>query len=672
MIMSANKLVIPRASTPTTKNLILFDENQIPMLQWIKSHLRALCLTMVVTLGTTAGSVGGQASESVKIEAVGPPATAKLVSKQTYPQSANESAQKKDPNTEKQELPLRVVWLELSQVIRDAPPPFAWVTSKGIGLTIRDIIKLLEKVANDERYLGVVLNLDRLMLGLSQINEISAAVDAVRASGKHVMAFAEQYCFSSYLLASSADTILLHRKGLVELTGMSLEEMYLLGLFEKLGIKADFVQVGKYKGFDEAWTRSQPSEAWNLNIDALIDDLYGQIVERIADRRMMSHEEVEQLFADSLAMSETDYLERRVIDQIVDRDLIEATKLVYGDHFVWEKAEPVCNDHNNRYDSPFAVFSLLLQESTIHIRRNSLAVIHARGVIHSGRSGCKYPFFGGESIGSSSLLETLGDIGDNDLVKGAVIHLDSPGGSAIASEVLWQAVQKVGRKKPVFVSVGALAASGGYYIACAANEIYVAPHSIIGSIGVGGGKVTLGSLYEKIGVSVHRRSRGALGDMFNSVNTFTPNERAMLQTILQRIYEQFTERVVLGRGNRVSDIDAIAQGRLFTGRQAVKNGMADHIGNLENALVAMAEQLGLKEGEYDVVRMPPPISLSEYLENLFNSQIHVSAAQTGLIQTVRELLGSKTWPAAQAVLNGLMLLRNEPVLTLMPYVIVAE
>lgn len=672
MIMGTGKPMVPKISTPTTDDLTLLGENPIPMLQWIKLHTRALCLTMMVALGTIAESVGGQASEIAQIGAVDPPATAKPVPTQTSPLPTNEPGQKKELYAEKQKRSPKVVWLDLSQVIRDAPLPFAWITSKGVGLTIRDIIKLLDKVANDDRYLGVVLNLDRLRLGLSQINEISAAVDAVRISGKHVMAFAEQYCLSSYLLASSADTILLHRKGLVELTGMSLEEMYLLGLFEKLGIKADFVQIGKYKGFDEAWTRNQPSEAWSLNIDALLDDLYGQIVERIADRRMMDPEYVEQLFADSLTMSETDCLKRRVIDQLVDRDLIEATKLAYGDHFVWEKAEPTGNDHNRHYSSPFSVFSQLLQESKIHIHRNSIAVIHAHGVIHGGHSGYEYPFFGGESIGSSTLLETLDDISANDLIKGAVIHIDSPGGSAIASEVIWQAVRKVGIKKPVFVSVGPLAASGGYYIACAAEEIYVAPQSIIGSIGVGGGKVTLGSLYEKIGISVHRRSRGALGDMFNSVNTFTSDERATLQTMLQRIYEQFTARVMLGRGSRVNDIDAIAQGRLFTGRQAVKNGMADHMGNIENALVAMAEQLGLKEGEYDVVRMPPPMSLSQYLENLFNSQLQVSTAQAGLMQTAKKLLGSKTWPTAQAVLNGLMLLRNEPVLTLMPYVIATD
>ncbi len=579
-----------------------------------------------------------------------------------------------EPVTDEPEQPAEppiplVGWLELSETLPEAPPPFAFVAPEEVGPTLSDVIDQLDTVASDDRYIGVVVFLDRPMLTLSQIDAISDALDAVRAEGKHVMAFAEQYTLGTYLLACSADTILLQRKGEVWMFGFGVEEIYLVGLLDKLGMQADLVQVGEFKGAEEPWTRTGPSDAWNQNIDALLNDLYGQVVGRIAERRGMSDDEVEQVFADSLLMSDTDYVQRRVIDQLTDRDLIEATELAYGDEFEWDETMGGPGD-TARVDNPFAMFRMLFQEPKTQVRRQSIALINAAGPIHSGESAYGEGLFGGENIGSQTMVEVLGDVRDNDLIKGAVIRLDSPGGSAIASEMIWQAIREVGETKPVFVSVGSMAASGGYYIACGADEVFVVPHSIVGSIGVVGGKIILGGLYDKIGVAVHRRSRGPLADMFNSVTVFTPQQRTVLEAALNRIYAQFTQRILLGRGNRIGDIDAVARGRLFTGKQAVQNGLADRIGDLDDALTAMAEQLDLEPGTYDVVTMPPPMSLAEFLEKTFDLRSRPVAVQVGMIEAARSVLGPDVWRSARSVLNGLMLLRHEPVLVLLPTVIV--
>ena len=264
-----------------------------------------------------------------------------------------------------------------------------------------------------------------------------------------------------------------------------------------------------------------------------------------------------------------------------------------------------------------------------------------------------------------------------------ILRIDSPGGSALASEVIWQAVRELGKTKPVYVSIGPMAASGGYYIACAGDKIYADEDSIVGSIGVVGGKIVLGGLYEKIGLSVYRRSRGPMGDMFNSVEPFTKDQRVALEKAFARTYDQFKDRVTTGRGKRLADFDAVAQGRIFTGRQAVANGLIDKIGGVDLATRELAKAVELTPGNYDLVDLPAPMSLPEYLSQFLDigasypggpASIYPGASleQAGLIATARTLLGDRAWRQACGVLNGMSLLSREHVLTLMPTVIVVK
>lgn len=557
----------------------------------------------------------------------------------------------------------RVGWLELSGELPERDAPYAWASGGRGGASLRRVVQALQQAARDDGYAGVVIYLDEPLLDFAQVSEISEAVKALRDAGRKVLVFAQSYDLPSYLLACSADLVLLQHRGELELAGLSVEELYLAGLLEKIGVKADLCQVGRFKGADEPLTRTGPSEAWTQNIDSLLDDLYEQVLRRVSTGRNLSREQVEHLLAQCWTMTDQQYLEQGLIDQLVDRDLVEATGEQFGDNFEWTDLLD-SGDSEQDVDNPFVMFRLLFQEPEVRIRRASLALVHMTGPIAQGEGDVDGGF--GGMVGSRTMTRALGDAKDNPKIKGVVLRIDSPGGSALASELIWQAVRELSDAKPVFVSIGSMAASGGYYIASGGKVIYVSPDSLLGSIGVVGGKMTLGGLYEKVGISVYRRSRGPNSDMFNSVEPFTLEQRAALENTLRRIYDQFTDRVLSGRGKRLKDIDPVAHGRVFTGRQAVENGLADRVGGVEAALAGLAEEVGLEPGKYDVIDLPLPRSFSEVLEEFFSMPgLRVQGAPS-VLGAARLALDPRAWRAVQPVLAGLALLRDEPVLAIMP------
>jgi len=593
------------------------------------------------------------------------------LSKTTSVIDSDKTTENPDTDTaQDDQAPSWVGWIELSGSLRDSPPPFAWVGPEQAGASLASILHALGRVARDDDYAGVVIRLDDPRLTFSQIDEITQALTLIRDAGRKVLVFADQYDLRGYLLACGGDQILLQHKGQLELSGLAVEEVYLAGLLDKLGMKADFLQVGRFKGAAEPLTLTGPSNAWSQNIDGVLNDLYDQVIERITSGRGLTRQQVEQLWAKSWAMSDEDYVESGLVDHLAHRDLIGVTGEVFGDQFSWIDLLDQHGPHQNM-DNPFTLFKLLFQDAKPKVRRPSIAIIHAQGPIGRGDGGGDS--FGGQSIGSESMIDALNLAKDNHLIKAVLLRIDSPGGSALASELIWQAVREVGCVKPVYVSVGAMAASGGYYIACAGDRVYVSPDTIVGSIGVVGGKITLGGLYDKVGVTVHRRSRGPLGDMFNSVEPFTAEQRSTLLASVQLIYEQFIDRITIGRGQRIADIASVAQGRLFTGRQAVDNGLVDKIGGLETALADLAAKAGFEPDRYDVIHLPAPKSLPEFLEEMF------SVSMTGprlnlnlhtLVQGARAALGANAWRAVQPVVTGLMMLRHEPILVIIPAAIV--
>lgn len=576
-----------------------------------------------------------------------------------------------------------VGWLELSGELAEEPPPFAWVKSGEGRPRLRDVLAQLRFVAEDQRYLGVVIHLDQPVLHLTQIDQLADAIAAVRKAGKKALVFSEAYDLPTYLLASSADRVLMQHRGIIELAGLSIEEMYLAGLLEKIGLKADMVQVGAYKGAEEPLTRTGPSPQWNQNMDALLDDLYGRLVDRLAANRGMKRADFEKAMTDSWQLDDAELVKRGLIDQSVNRDLTDATAAHFGEEFSWDE-DMGRGPEVAPLDNPFALMKLLMESQAPRATRPSLALIHAYGPITSGdstagRSPSRAGMFGGPSIGSRTIAEALADAAEDPNIRGIVLRIDSPGGSALASEVIWQALREAGREKPIYVSIGSMAASGGYYMASAGHEIYVSPDSIVGSIGVVGGKIVMGGLYEKIGVGVHRRSRGPLGDVFNSVTPFTPEQRGLIEASMKRVYEQFLDRVRSGRGKRLANAALVAEGRLFSGAQAVRNGMADKLGGVDDCVRALARVVNLEEGRYDVINLPAPLSLAEYLDQVFGDvRAPMSGGSVASLEAAwslglfERLSGPGVWPRLSELARGLTMLRDEHVLTLMPAAVIVR
>lgn len=596
-----------------------------------------------------------------QVDTIGPPAAATA--------EAPQSDAVQEPTT-------YVGWIELGDALRESPLPFAWVDEADGSPSLQGVLDQIAKVRDSTDYVGLVIFLDQPELSLTQCTAIAEAIGRARAAGKTVMTFAESYDLRDYVIASASDTVLLQHKGAVELSGIAVEEMYLAGMLEKLGITPDLMQVGKYKGADETLMRTGPSDAWDENFDALLDGLYEQTISRITAGRGMSRSEVEVLLADSWTLTDRELLSRGVVDELVDRNLIDVTESSFGEHFEWDAelgSSPKAIDPSN----PFALFSLMFAEPSVQTDRPTLAVIHADGPIMSGDSSVGDGLLASESIGSRTMIVALEDALLDDNIKGVVLRIDSPGGSALASEVIWQSLRELQSEKPVFAVVGSMAASGGYYIASGADQIYVQPHSILGSIGVVGGKITLGGLYEWAGIDITRRTRGPGGDLFNSVEPFTKAQRGRVREALENVYEQFVERVEIGRGDRLPDVSRVAEGRLFVGATCVENGMADRLGGVDRALADLAGDLGLAEGEFDVVNLPGPMSLSEYLGGMLGVHAPVSGVATqtqtpAILQTARQLLGPVAWRSVSRSLQGMMLLQHEPVLLLMPAAIVVK
>ncbi len=563
----------------------------------------------------------------------------------------------------------KVGWLRLGEPLTDAPPPVLGVSGQSAQSAFRGVLDQIRHVAADDSYRGMVIFLDGAPLSFAQVYEMSAAIHAVRESGKKVLVFAEAYGLPGYMLACAADEIALQHKGFVYLTGIGVEEMYFAGLLEKIGMKADLLQVGKYKGAADPMVYREPSKEWSQNFGKLLDDLYVQTIEHIAKGRGLSKFETEKAIEDCLTMRDTDYVKRGLIDTLAHRDLTGVTGKLFGKGFRWDK-QMGAKSHQMKMDNPFAIFGQIFEPPKPKVTRPSLALISMHGPIYPGDSQTE-GMFSGPTIGSRTIVKALAEARDNDLIRGVVLRIDSPGGSALASDVIWQAIRETREKKPVYVSISSMAASGGYYIACAADEIYVTPTSIVGSIGVVGGKLVMGDLYEMIGVNVTRRVRGPNADLFNSVEPFTDEQRQKVHKMLSNIYDNFRQRVQAGRGKRLRNFDAVAQGRLFTGRVAVKNGLVDEVGGVEQTIEDLAGKVGLPDGEYDVLNLPHPKSLGEYLEAMLGVQARgdvpqLSAEQLALVQAVRRAIGEQAWRNARNALNGMMLLRDEPGLTLLP------
>jgi len=524
----------------------------------------------------------------------------------------------------------RIVKIKLSEELQERPESFRlslldFGPSKAPALS--NLIVTLTKAAKDPTVGGVYLDLQSFSLSLSQTQEIGTLLAALKKAGKSITIFAADYETATYVLASYADTVIMPENGNILMPGVRLELMFWKNLLTKIHVQADMVQVGKFKGAEEPFTREAASPEFAAQIDGLVEAFYGQIVATVAANRKLGAPAV------TAAIDEGWLTGKRAKDlKLVDQLLNEQDVEKYLDKATPNGAEMVTDygaakKEKLELNNPFAIFQLLgAEKKSNRTGQPAIAVIYADGEITGDGPDDTADMRG--VVTPALIRKAINKALHDDLVKAIVLRIDSPGGSASASDEIWQTLKAADQKKPVTVSMGRLAASGGYYIACAGRTITADPGTITGSIGVVGGKVVIKGLTDWAGLNVQPFSRGKHADLLSAQVPFSDEERQYVRQLMTETYGLFTARVQAGRGAKIKSIEAVAQGRLFDGNAAVQVGLVDQVGTLTDTIGRAATEAKIDKN-YQIVVYPEAKSLSDLIRDGF--QLDVAAPELGLL-----------------------------------------
>ncbi len=529
------------------------------------------------------------------------------------------------------------------------PSDFVGLLRRGSGNTVRGYVELIRKARRDPRITGLVLKpsaLDDPYWG--KVQEIRQAVLEFRNAGKPVVAYLEYGGDREYYLASAADRVYLMPASPLDLTGVASYAIFLRGTLDKFGAYPDMVHIGEYKTAINELTETTYTPAHREMAESLNRDMYDQLVRGIADGRRKTEAEVRALVDDGPFLPE-DALRSGLVDDLVYEDQVE------GKLKALRKSDADTTIEAEDYGR--------VSPSSVGIRPKSrIAVIYAVGTITSGKS--TFDPVNGAVIGSETLIEQIRDIKNDDSLRAVVVRIDSPGGSSIASDVIWRELslmRDASPSRPVIASMSDLAASGGYYIAMPAQVIVAQPATLTGSIGIFGGKVVTGGTFQKLGANVEGLSVGKHAQMNSPARRYTPEERGKLEEEMQAFYDQFVEKVAASRHTTPEKIDAVGQGRVWTGQQARQRGLVDVLGGLDTALVIAKQRAKIPADEdVEVVQYPPRKAFYETLVEQFGG---TGAAASSL----SFLLGAPGQRAIGAVSAPLRLFRRGEPLALMPY-----
>jgi len=564
--------------------------------------------------------------------------------------------------------PTSVAHIRLAGAMEEGPPPSEPLF--GASATFLNKLQRIQKAAKDENIKALYLQLDGLAIGWGKLDELTRAIAEFRKSGKKVFAYLEEGSRADYLLALACDDICVPEQGWLMLNGLSVGMAFFKDLFDKIGIEADFLQMGDFKAAAEPFTRNKMSEANRKQMESILDDFFDHnLVDRVIKGRpdrKWSAEHVKKLI-DQGPFTSVAALKAGLVDRVGYPDtyqdemkkLLKAEKIKIVKNYGHKGSEDI--DLSN----PFAILKLLTGTKSSSSSKPKVAVIYARGAIVTGKGGEN--LMGGEMCGSTTIVEAVRKAEEDKTVKAIVLRVDSPGGSALASDLMWQALQTC--KKPVVASMSDVAASGGYYISMGCKKIYAEPGTITGSIGVIGGKLAMGKLYDKIGINIEILSRGENARLLTSDRPWNKSERDSLQALMRDCYDQFLLKAVEGRkraGKQMTreQLEKLAGGRVWTGRQALENGLIDKLGTLEDAVADAWKMAGEPaDKEPELLLLPKPRS---FLDSLVESRAdsRLSAPELRLLQMLRQLPEARRY--LQTV-EGLLQLRNEPVWLTLPY-----
>ena len=504
------------------------------------------------------------------------------------------------------------LYLNLRGEIPEQPPAELPSLFERRPAPLRVLVESLDRAAADPKVTSMVLRVSFLDVGWGRVQELRDAILRFRKSGKPAYAHLEFCGNREYYLATACTKIYAVPTAIMDVTGLRSETVFFANTLKKVGVEAQFEGVGKYKNAPNQFTETGFTPPHREQMEALLDSMYGQYMSGLQTGRNKTAEQV-QAIVDNGPYDGQQALKAGLVDELVyenqlrDR-LKDATALAPG-----------------KYAKHARGFGI--------DRRPKIALIYAVGEIVSGES--QGGAFGGQVAGSDTVAAAIRDARKDGDVKAIVLRVDSPGGSGTASDVIWREVVLARKSKPVIVSMGDLAASGGYYIAMASDVIVAQPTTITGSIGVFGGKLSLRGTYDKVGLTKEILTRGQHADLFTDYRPWTDEERAKFRSLMVAFYEEFVTRAAEGRKKTYAEIDAVAQGRVWTGSEALAHGLVDRLGGLEVALGIAKERARIdKDQEVNLVVLPERKGL---IETILERQEDNSEAMAFLPEDIRRM-----------------------------------
>jgi protease-4 len=463
----------------------------------------------------------------------------------------------------------------------------------GPDQSLTGLLMQFKKAKVDNRIKAIVLDINMSGVGWGKAEEIRDAITDFRSSGKPVYAYIEFGLNKEYYIATACDKIVVPPPGELFINGLAADVMFFRGSLDKLGIYPDIFQIGKYKSAGNMFTQKEMTDAHREYINSLLDDLYGRYVNTIAQARNKTPDEVRALI-DNAPYNAEQAKQAGLIDEALYRDELEKqikTSLGYKETDAFVSVRGV----DYRDVSP---------ESLGLNKGERIAVIYATGDIGSGSS--ENSPSGDQSIGSDTVTKALNHAAEDKTIKAVILRVDSPGGSGLASDIIWRAVETTNQKKPVVVSMSDVAASGGYYISASAAKIIAQPSTITGSIGVVAGKPVMRGFYDWLGISNEYVLRGKTAGMFRETEKFSDEERVKFEEwIKTTYYRDFVPKVAKGRNKDAQFVDSVGQGRVWTGSQAKERGLVDDFGGLDKA-IEVAKQLAKIPADKGVERVILP------------------------------------------------------------------
>jgi protease-4 len=498
------------------------------------------------------------------------------------------------------------------------------------------MIDAIKFAKTDAKIEGITIENNLILTGYTQLSALRNALIDFKDSGKFVVAYSDMYTQQSYYLSSVADTMYINPSGTIEFKGLASEQYYFKDFQEQTGLKMEVVRHGKYKSAVEPFLENNMSEANREQIEAYLNSMWSTIRNDVSESRQIPAETL-NVIADSL-FGRTSALAMQ--NKLVD-------KVGYYDEYTNGLKHRIGIATENKLPSidimEYSEYAYSKRPSSY--KKDKIAVIYAEGDIIYGQ--------GNESfVGHGIINESLQKAREDDKVKAIVLRVNSPGGSALASELIWREIELTKKVKPVVVSMGNYAASGGYYIACNADHIVAEPMSVTGSIGVFGILPNGTKLFKKWGISTHQVTTNTNAVMYSFSKPLTENQRKYITEGIIDIYDLFVTRVAEGRNMTKDAVNTIAQGRVWTGSEAITNGLVDELGGLDTALKKATELANVKD--YAIREYP-----------VFKKDLSESLSQLGLAKTKEELLkeelgedGYKVWKdiKAQTQREGVQLL----------------